>query len=187
MKPYHITMIGLIVDILGAFFVSAEAIKLDNLRTLKNTVLKPMHKATLSPKIEFIGDHMVIQASRKFVFLFTALHYVAGIFLLVAVNLLLDGKLIKWGEMGAMWLFSQQWYWIVLGVIVAVFYGVVGGLWMLGELVHMTITHITRISVKTIEFVEIRTPDGTVGIIGFSLLLVGFIIQMIGTYLAGHK
>ena len=145
----------------------------------------PLHKATLSPEIEWVGDEFITHCSRAFLFFFTALHYLAGIMLLVAANWALNGKLVQWGSLGIQWLFSKQWYWIVLGLLVVGVYGIAAGLWMLGELVHMTITHSTRLLVSLVELIEARTPDGTVGILGFLLLLAGFILQMIGTYIGG--
>ncbi len=39
MQPYHFSMHGLALDIFGAFLVAVEAIKLENLRALRQRVL----------------------------------------------------------------------------------------------------------------------------------------------------
>jgi len=61
-------------------------------------------------------------------------------------------------------------------------WGIVAGLWMLGELVHMSVTQAVRLPVKAVDFIDARTPDGTAGILGFVLLLIGFAFQMYGAY-----
>ncbi len=53
---------------------------------------------------------------------------------------------------------------------------------MLGELVHMSVTQAVRLPVKAVDFIDARTPDGTAGILGFVLLLIGFAFQMYGAY-----
>jgi hypothetical protein len=39
---------------------------------------------------------------------------------------------------------------------------------------------------KVIDFVDAKTPDGTVGVIGFLLLVAGFLVQMYGAYIGGN-
>ena len=38
-------------------------------------------------------------------------------------------------------------------------------------------------AMKAIDFIEAKTPTGTIGILGFSLLALGFLFQFIATYL----
>jgi hypothetical protein len=53
---------------------------------------------------------------------------------------------------------------------------------MAGELVYMALTRSLAGLVRAADFIQERTGDGTVGIIGFMLLFVGFVLQMVGTY-----
>lgn len=70
--------------------------------------------------------------------------------------------------------------------IALVVIGVVAGLWLLGELIHITLTKAVRIPIQLVDFIYARTPDGTVGVIGFLLLVTGFVLQMRASYLSGR-
>jgi hypothetical protein len=187
MKPYHWTMLGLVFDIIGAFLVSVEAIKLENLRSLRSKVLAPVHAATLSPRIEFVEDRMVSAASRRFMLFYNGLHYLAGALLLVGVNYVSSGWLLNLARSIMNWLSGKPWYVIVLLSLVFLWFGIVAGLWMLGELIHIAITRLTRLSLTALDFIDARTPNGTIGIIGFALLFLGFLLQMLAAYLSGIR
>ncbi len=57
---------------------------------------------------------------------------------------------------------------------------------MVGELVHVILTASIKLPMKVIDFVDAKTPDGTVGVIGFLLLVAGFLVQMYGAYIGGN-
>jgi hypothetical protein len=190
MKPYHWTIFGLLLDIIGAFLVSVEAIKLDNLRAFRTKILSPIHTVTLSPKIKFVEDGMVSSASSRFMLFYNGLHYLAGFLLLVGVNYILNGRLLNWSWSIINWLSGKSWYVIALvGLLILIFlvFGIVAGLWMLGELLHMAITQLTRLPLVALDFIDARTPNGTIGIIGFVLLFLGFLLQMWSAYLSGIR
>lgn len=126
-------MFGLVLDIMGACLVSVEAIKLDNLRTLRTKILGPLHTATLSPTIEFIEGRIVSSASRRFMWFYNGLHYLAGALLLVTVNCMLSGHLLKWAASATNWLFAKPWYVILSLGLVSLAYGIFFGLWMSGS------------------------------------------------------
>lgn len=187
MMSYYLTMIGLLLDIIGAFFVSVEAIKVKNLKTLREKILGPMHKATLSPKLKFVDGLMVTHASHRYVSIFMSLHYLAGALVIVGLNRLLDNKLFEWYIIAVAWTWSKPWYIFIALVAAFVFFGGFMGLWLIGELVHMAITKVTKLIVIFFVFIEDKTPDGTVGIIGFFFLFIGFVLQLWGTSIAGYK
>jgi hypothetical protein len=180
--PYHFTILGLSLDIIGAFLVSVEAIKLDNLRALREKVIRPAYKATLSPAMEIIGDEMIVHASKRYLFVFTLLHYVAGLLLLLAVNALLAGRLMSSFRAVGLWLVARPWYVAAILAVLILVFGVIAGLWILGELVHMAIVELSKFPIRLLESIERRTPDGTVGIIGFFFLLSGFCFQIVGAF-----
>ena len=180
-------MLGLLLDIIGAFLVSVEAIKLDNLRALRSKILAPIHSATLSPKIEFVQDRMVSSVSGRFMLFYNALHYLAGVLLLVVVNYLSRGWLLDFAWSIIYWLSGKSWYVILLFSLLFLVVGILAGLWMLGELIHVTITKVTRLSLVTLDLIDARTPNGTIGIIGFVLLFLGFFLQMLSAYLSGIR
>src|SRR5258708_7724716 len=90
MKAYQYSMIGLALDIIGAFLVSVEAIKLENLRLFRDALAK-LETYTLSPKIYFVSDkpravrEKPLPATR-YLGLFMGLHNLAGLLLVIAVN-----------------------------------------------------------------------------------------------------
>ena len=191
MAAHEATMLGLVLNIIGAFFVAVEAIKLENLRALREKVFRQAYRYTLSPRIRIVEsnaeailqDQADARPSERFVGLFMGLHYVAGFVVFVLVNYLLGGRILAWAVQAAAWLLNRPWYvgWPVL--LLALLFVVVAGLWMVGELVHRLAMKAITIPIRLLEFVEARTPDGTVGVIGFLFLLAGFGLQMYGAYL----
>lgn len=183
-------MLGLSLDMVGAFFVAVEAIKLENLRALRDHVLKRAHGYTLSPRIVFVGrepsegeDPEEDRPWERHAGLFTALHYLGGILLLVVLNFIVAGGITRVVVNVGHWILSKRWYVIVLAAVVSIFYVGVLGLWMLGEAIHVVLTSATKSAVRVLDFVDARTPDGTVGILGFLLLFAGFVFQFYGAYL----
>ncbi len=92
-------MVGLGLDIAGAFFVAVEAIRLENLRALPDGVLRRLHAYTLSPRITFVdksgtavGPVQPPVPANRFPGLFMGLHYVSGFLVVVVVNEVLDGE-----------------------------------------------------------------------------------------------
>lgn len=193
MKPYHFSMLGLAFDIVGAFLVAVEAIKLENLRALRDRVLRRVHEFTLSPRIVFVDTSgrpiapipRLVPADR-YAALFMGLHYVAVFLVVIALNELTDGHVYSLFIDGASWVFGRPWYLAAVLILVFLMYGVVAGLWMLGELVHMTLTATIRASIRVVDLIDAKTPNGTVGVIGFLLLVAGFLLQMYGAYLGGQ-
>ena len=194
MEGYQFSMLGLGFDIVGAFLVAVEAIKLENLRALRDRVLKRMHEYTLSPRITFVDDagqplglvQPSVPADRYPTF-FMGLHYLAGLGLVAAANELLSGSVYRLLLRGGLWALERPWYVTIAAALGFVLFGIVAGLWMLGELVHVAITRSVQASIKALDFIDSRTPDGTVGVLGFLALLIGFLLQMYGSYLGGHR
>lgn len=105
---------------------------------------------------------------------------------MIILNFVLHGRLAEWLFFGAEWLLSKEWYWTVLGGIFAVIYIGVAGLWMIGEFVHVGLTKSLRCSVMLLEFIDRHTLDGTIGLVGFSLLFIGFSLQIVAAYSGGR-
>jgi hypothetical protein len=190
MPAYQVTMLGLVLDIIGGFLVAVEAIELKNLRILRERVFRTAYRYTLSPRIRVIPAAVKPRKRKdddrpaeRFVGVFMGLHYLAGFLVLVVVNGLVGGRLLDWAVHGVLWLLQRPWYigWPVL--VIGSLYLIVGGLWMLGELVHVLATKTTTFAIHVLEVIEVRTADGAVGIIGFAFLFAGFALQMCGTYL----
>jgi len=184
-------MLGLGLDIVGAFLVAVEAIKLENVRRLRDGFFKRLHRYTLSPRIVFAShddspavantDDQV--PSERYVGLFMGLHPVAGLLVLITINALIGGRLSQWLAEGLTWTIEQPWYVASAVGVLAIVFGVVLGLWGLGEIVHIGVSGALRGAVQLLDFIDARTPDGTVGIAGFVLLAIGFGLQLYGAHL----
>lgn len=189
MHAYQVSIVGLIIDVIGAFLLSVEAIKPHNLNFLCDQVLKKIHHQTLSPSIMVTNDFgknrpgdFVINWASRHGGLFTALHYLAGVLLLLLADLISAGWIHRSAAGVIEWVLTLEWYWIVLTTLIATLWGVIGGLWLLGELVHVSVTFLLKRLIAALEFIQDRYADGTVGILGFTLLFIGFVFQAIGTY-----
>lgn len=191
MQAHHYTMLGLEFDIVGAFLVAVEAIKLENVRRLRDGFFKRLHRYTLSPRLAFRSADdppAVVKAddevpSERYVGLFIGLHYVAGLLVLIAVDAVAGGRLSRWLREALTWTMEQPWYVAIAVGLLALVFGIFLGLWGLGEIVHMGLGGALRGAVNLLDFIDVRTPDGTVGIAGFVLLAIGFGLQIYGAYL----
>jgi hypothetical protein len=203
MHPYQVSALGLVVDIIGAFFLAAEAIKIENLRTLRDKILRRLSHAAISPVYPLGKDEELTPARERqfreaFEFgppwgakhprMFTFLHNLAGFLVFLMANWVFGGRLGVWLWDGAAWMLASTPALVAYPVIflIAAFL-IWEGTWMLGEMVHVLLIHTIRYSIGIIEFIERRTSDGVVGIVGFCLLLVGFFLQLFGTIAGGQS
>lgn len=192
MAPQHFSMIGLILDVVGALLVAVEAIKIENFRAFRDRILKKAHSFTLSPRIVFVdknGKREIVspdedRPAESFPGLFMALHFVAGFVVVIIANGALDGLLYAYFLKAVGWFLDLRWYWQVPVLLLTSTYGVFVVFWGLGEVVHVTLSSALNHSMKAIDLIEANTPSGTVGILGFLLLALGFLFQFIGTYLS---
>ena len=202
MPPYLWSMLGLSLDICGAFLVAVEAIKLDNFRRLRDQFLPTLTLALESPLLRQPEDTDEAMESDPAYYkrnlrrgfgrhdgLFLAAHYAAGIIVVLLVNIGLSAV----GIDGVQFLRSTLKLLDHIPLIVRDFILVVvsalmliGGLWGLGEVVHESSLRALRIIIRALDIIDRRTPDGSIGILGFVLLFVGFLGQMYGSWKGGH-
>lgn len=193
MQGYEYSMFGLSFDIVGAFLLAVEAIKLENLRAFRDRGFKRMQEYTLSPRITFapagegLGPVPPSVPADRYPGFFMGLHYFAGLILVAVANEFLGGQINRLLLRGGLWALGRPWYVTIAVTLGFVLFGIILGLWMLGELVHVAITKSVDASIKALDFIDLRTPDGTVGLLGFLALLIGFLLQMYGSYLGGHR
>lgn len=196
-----IIVIGLVIEIIGAFFLSVEAIKLKNFRSIREKFFKQINHSTASPRIVMVrDDDDPEERAQRFrdaeIFnagiwgarhpaLFIMLHHIAGAIVLVVVDYFLGWYLLQSASSGFEWALSLDWYFTLLVLLSALIFGGIVGLWMLGEIVHVAITYATSIPIEIVNFIDERTASGVVGMIGFLLLFTGGAIQIIGTIIGG--
>lgn len=185
-QPYHLSIIGLLTDIVGAFLVSVEAIKIHNVKYLCDNVLRRIHHQTLSPSIIIEGEEppspFIANWASRHVALFMSLHYLAGALVLALMDLLSGGMLRGFAVWAVENVLMLKWYWIGLIALATTFFGGVVGLWALGEIVHVSIVSLLKKLISALELIQQRYADGTVGILGFALLFTGFVLQAVAAY-----
>lgn len=52
-----------------------------------------------------------------------------------------------------------------------------------GEVMHFGSIWLSKAVIKVLNFIDNKTPDGTIGVIGFLLALIGFVLQLIGIWI----
>ena len=180
---------GLLCNILGAFLLGIEAIKLENIQKFKKRILEPLHSHSQSPRLFFSGydeanERAAALGPRKSENwppgLYQALHWVAGFLVLALAHELSNGWFLEvYGRYGA-WVLNLSWYfaaplglWSLLVSVVSV--------WGLGEMVHIGITSALSASIRIAEFILSETEAGVTGLYGLLLLVLGFSMQALGT------
>jgi len=192
-QGYQYSMLGLSFDIVGAFLVAVEAIKLENVRAFRDRVLKKMQEYTLSPRITVVntGESLALVKpsvpADRYPGFFMGLHYLAGFILVEVANELVGGQINRVLLHGALWALERPWYVAIVATLGFGLFGIILGLWMLGEFVHVALTKSMHACIMALDFIDSRTPDGTVGVLGYLALLIGFLLQMYGSYLGGHR
>jgi hypothetical protein len=186
MHSYQISILGLTVDVICAFLLSVEAIKLHNVKFLCDRVLRQIYHQARSPSIIYEGEtvprDIVVNWASRHTRMFTMLHYVAGTLLLISVDLVSGGRLRMLAISAVAYVIILSWYWVILIALFAVPYLLFGVIWGLGEIVHIGIVLLLKRMIAVLDFIQVRYADGTVGILGFGLLFIGFILQALGTY-----
>jgi hypothetical protein len=196
MKEPVLEMIGLTFDVVGAFLLSAEAIKLENLKKLRDRFLVPGYWAALplpyagtepSPDMRWMirrGPPSTSIRTRavRFVGSWTS-HLLAGLFVWAGVIALARGNIHRL----TFWLWHTvvrfpRWISILLGIFAA--YCTFWIVWLAGEMVHVTAIRAIRTSIVFFDWLEHKTASGIVGIIGFALIFTGFLVEMWAKYLA---
>jgi hypothetical protein len=208
MKPSYWAMLGLAFDIVGAFLLAVEAIKVENLQRLRTRFLLPMHirilprpfaidipepvdgrdsKAPPEHPMDLERSVVVLKAPsnvkrRLFSFVDFLLHLLAGFVVLVVIDGFLDGSLLS------LWRPAKEWIWglgswLFFPTLIVALYFFVMILLLLGEIVHMLLIRASKVAIEVITLIERETESGVVGIVGFLLMLVGFLFQMYASYL----
>ena len=195
MNAYQYTVVGLILDIIGAFLVSVEAIKLENLRRFRDRFLRPMHSSILPKKVTFVddetplydqqplpGDEVEFSEGLRRWFLS---HTLAGVLAVSLAYLLLGHHAQRMVDFLLLWAASRSalsLIALVLPAAVIAFLLILG----VGEAVHFALIHLSRLPIAVLDVIDRNTPNGTIGIVGFSLLFFGFLLQIVGASL-GHN
>ncbi len=208
MQAPHWTMLGLSLDVMGAFLLAVEAIKIENLRNLRNSFLRSVHGALL-PTPYALGGATSSEAPRtpaetasdggetfvvwlrpgwnrrgwRFRLINEALHVLAGAVLLTAAAVASHGGLLDCARWAASWILHLPLLPGILLFLVTVLLGY-NIVWLAGELVHSALVRVSQALITLLEFIERNTASGVIGILGFLFLFLGFLLQIFASYLA---
>lgn len=227
MHAYQVSMLGLVLDIFGAFFLAVEAIKLQNLEKLRERFLIPFHFHLRPRPITFVDDDAELgkpvagevavvddvehapahegapdsgEPRKRFVpsatpgrrqvsfteslIIWFFWHFTGGALLTALVLHLLQ---VATGFDLIAYLWAAR---IYVPALVRLPVTIVLALWFAGlvaagpgEAMHKAVIWLSALAVNFLFWIDRRTPDGTIGILGFSLLLLGFAGQLLGTWL----
>ena len=170
MEPAHWSMIGLLIDVVGAFLLAAEAIKVQNLLRTRDRFLKPLKQQVILP-ILIIFDENIGEESfnRKEIPVISC----AGV--IFALPVFIAYIFLSYAE-------PQSNIDILMELLKALLYAIGG---IIGATLLLIIcAAFVQGCIATVDFIDRHTPDGVVGIIGFLFLLAGFSLQFYGTYLS---
>ena|SRR4028119_1406677 len=186
MPAYVWSLVGLLLDVIGVLLLSVEAIKLENLRNIRERLLIPLHEWSKPEQVQFVGpgDPGYENASTgnwHFLWWFIT-HAGSGALTLYLIGLALSANLP-----GAIAAIDVSWAGLhSLAKVVLVGFSLLITLPALigvGEGWHYLLIWITGRFIAVANFVDRRTPDGTIGIIGVILAMLGFLLQFVGTWL----
>ena len=193
MGPYLWSVAGLIFDICGGFLLAVEAIKIENIRKLREhylrglltrTTARPFHNPTISySAADFDALRLREFGGRRR--LFNLLHMVPGPALIVAIQLIGLAYGVNPATTIALWIWHMSLIWRVVAIIL--------GIWILsivifglGEMLHSLFAFAVNTTIRVLEAIDRNTPTGTTGILGFVLLFLGFLGQITGTIASAH-
>ncbi len=167
-------LLGSFLETLGTFLLAVEAIKLPNLRAVRERLFKPILNR-LSPRIFVRGDEppetiarLKEQAEFRFLLILATLTFV-----LVLLTMSSAGE-----SPGALW--TALWstmtassLWLTVPVALFLAWCMFGVCMIVGFVLYSIALLPFRLSFATLEWIEANTANGIIGILGFLLFLVG--------------
>ncbi len=195
MHAYQYTVAGLMLDIIGAFLVSVEAIRLENLRRLRDRFLRPLHSSILPKKLTIVDDETPlydqqplpsdeVEFSEGLRRWFLS-HTLAGVLGVSLAYLLFGHHAQRVVDFLLLWAASCT----ALSLIALALPAALIAFFLIlavGEAVHYALIHASRLPIAVLDVIDRNTPNGTIGIVGFAFLFFGFLLQMVGASV-GHN
>ncbi len=164
MSAHAWIVMGLCFDIVGALLLSVEAVKVRNLESAIDVVVRFTQKITAID----VGESSTEKAA--WVYLPTAL--LSGLASGSVVLLIFVAGKLTAGSSSHQALVALA---LVAVGLTALFLVVVAAAFIL-----FTLTLLAEAAVAGIAIVEARTADGTIGIVGAATLVMGFSLQIVG-------
>ena len=188
MNPFSLTIAGLIVDMLGVYFLAIEAIGVERLRRLRESRFRGASRSAnpdaVAPDSQGEQAHAARDEARSgfndpgCVVASGLLGGVTLVTLLVALYVLgVDLIEIVWSAIGPIYLLTA---FIILFLLIP--FLVVLSI-LVGMLIYRVFVLILHAPVSFIEYTERRYAAGTAGLLGFLLLILGLMLQLLASVL----
>jgi hypothetical protein len=156
-------------ELLGVFLLSVEAIKLRNFRRLNERFFKPQLRF-LNPTIQVVHDMsrrpLRLDSFGVFLILITGF----GFLLFIVISHLFPAS----ATVVRPWHWSVPWWGMILLLPCYLI-----GCHLAGGIVYTAAVGVLTLLTKLLDSLERSTEEGTVGLIGFSLFLLYFILKTI--------
>lgn len=154
MDSHDWTVLGLVIDIVGALLLSVEAIKLENVRKLRDNVLIVMRRRLRQET----GLGAIL----------------AGLTLAVILSFIL-AAITGDDDSGGFWSAVAFTAAVLAALAIAVIFTE-----PLIRMVSAPLAAVISVMLWVLDYIDRKTPDGTIGVIGAALLVCGFTFQAIG-------
>jgi hypothetical protein len=186
MPAYVWSLIGLLLDVVGVLLLSVEAIKLDNLRKICERLLIPLHEWSKPEQVQIVGPgdpgYEYASAGNWHFAWWLITHAGSGALTFFLIGVAFSANLAAaTAGIATAWTDLHLVAKIVLGGFSFLITPLI--LMGIGEGWHYLFISITGRFIAVANFVDRRTPDGTIGMIGVALAMLGFILQFVGTWL----
>lgn len=172
----------IIINWFGTFLLAIEAIRISNFRKLTIKLLN--FRTAINPRFYHGKDGETYipvaprgyKIIRKLAFI---IELTMGYFIIIVVLSIIGylGAVVDFYKIQFSNLFNGLWYFIILKVYIAFFVLVIPG--FLGALVTMLFTRFAESYNTLLIKLEYKVAAGTIGLIGFLLLSLGFIIDLL--------
>lgn len=178
MLPYQWTIVGLVLDIIGAFLLAVEAIRLENLRRLGRR-LSRVFPLLMNSKPSPFETRLQMILGVAAVLILTI--WVANEFGFSPSTLL--PSLVDYATQAESLHDAIR---RLLGIALLVL--LLATVWLpLGVFLQGVLLFATWASLEILDFIDRNTPTGTIGSVGFLLLFLGFGFQVYAAWLGAHR
>ncbi len=189
--PLTLTLVGLSVDIIGALLVAVEAVKLSNLRALRDRLFVPVHRSLQPIPIVWHEDEPYVPRRQDRLgrwvlapwWTWLLFHALLAALPIVLVDLLLQQIGLHIGRdayRAYSHFFEHHALWVEVLLVLGTIYAGLLVIAFVGEPMHQLLIRLCALPITLLSFIDRKTPDGTVGIIGAAFLIAGFSFQAAG-------
>lgn len=175
MDHRELVLMGTALEVIGTFFLAMEAIKLPNLRFLRERIFK-VAALKINPMIHFVDKETSETRAAE-----TWFNSLFVVFIALGLSLLYITVRLTGHSLSDLWQrFSSivpgpQWLVIVVAVPAAIVTVLVSS--FVGTAAYTLIVLVLDGAIATLSFIEKNTASGVIGILGFVTFLIGAVTK----------